>query len=118
MKHSTGELLASGRRYIVKALPKNTTTRGGLILPDTVKDRIQVTMSVIELGTHVPTPGDPATNYVAAVGDKVIISPHAGATLTIEDEEYKVIGELDIVAVIKPLNNETLVNRSNKAVLV
>jgi len=119
MKHSNGNLLATGRRYIAKKLARVERTTGGIIIPETAhKDRVQIQVEIVELGTWVPDPKDPTTNYNAAVGDKVIISPHAGAKLLIEDEEYHVIGEMDIVAVIKPLKTEPLVNRSNKAVLV
>lgn len=118
MKHSNGNLLATGRRYIARKLARVERSTGGIIIPETAhKDRVQIQVEIVELGTHVPTPGDPATNYTCAVGDRVIISPHAGAKLLIDDEEYSVIGEMDIVAVIKPLQKEVNVNRTNKAVL-
>lgn len=99
MKYDGGELLAHGNHYLVKPCPKAEKTAGGLFLPENTVDRVQRQGFVMEVGT-----GDGP--FHAAVGDRVIFNPHAGATLLIENaegrkEEWKVLGLGDIVAVIR-----------------
>ena len=104
MKFEDAEIFATGRRYLVSPCPRNDKTQGGLYLPENRQERMQIQGIVRELGTHVPAGKEDA--YHCAVNDRVIFSPHSGASIQIGEETWKVLGELDIVAVIRPVEKK------------
>lgn len=98
MKTSEGEIFATGKRYLVSPVARAERTPGGLFLPDNVHERVQVQGIVRELGTFVETDND---KYTCRVGDRVIHSAHAGVSVIIEGENWRVLSENDLVAVIR-----------------
>ncbi len=93
MKFEDGEIFATGKRYLVQPTPTKDKV-GSIFIPETAHQRVQVSGIIRELGT------DPGP-YTCNVGDRVIHAAHAGASITIENETWKVLGEGDIVAVLR-----------------
>lgn len=86
-----------GDRVIVKPIEKEEVSRGGIILPDTAKEKPQEG-EVIAVG-----PGklrDDGTRIVmnVKVGDRVIYAQYAGTELKLDDEKLLIMPESDIIA--------------------
>jgi chaperonin GroES len=86
-------------RIVVQAADRETMTPSGIVLPDTSKEKPQEG-SVVAVG-----PGKLLENgeYVAPevnVGDRVIYSKYSGTEFKIDGNEYLVLSERDVLAVI------------------
>ena len=89
-----------GDRILVQRVEAETKTKGGIVLPDTAKEKPKEG-KVIAIG-----PGrvlDSGENAPVAVkeGDKVIFSSYAGTEVKIDGEEYLIIKEDDVLAVME-----------------
>ncbi|MDR2779647.1 MAG: co-chaperone GroES [Synergistaceae bacterium] len=89
-----------GDRIVVKAAPHEEMTKGGLVLPDTVKEKpIEGIVEAVgagklnDDGKRVPMDLKP--------GDKVIYSKYSGTEVKLDGEEFLVISERDVLAVIE-----------------
>jgi chaperonin GroES len=85
-------------RVVVKPIQAEEKTKGGIVLPDTAKDKPQEgeiiavgTGRVLDNGTKLP--------LEVKVGDKVVYSKYSGSEIKIDGEEYLIIRESDILAV-------------------
>ena len=90
-----------GSRVVIKALEREEMTKSGIVLPDTVKDKPQEG-KVLAVG-----PGDrhPDTGERIKVdlkeGDRVLFQKYSGTEFKLDDEEYIVLSEKDILALIE-----------------
>jgi chaperonin GroES len=85
-------------RVVVKALSGEEKTRGGIVLPDTAKEKPQEG-EVIAVGPgRVLENGGRLTPEVK-VGDRVVFAKYGGAEVKIDGEEYLILRESDILAV-------------------
>ena len=82
-----------GARVLVKITPEETTTKSGLVLPDTAKEKPQ--------RGEVVAIGDDEEMINVAVGDMVLFPKYTGTEFKIEDEDYLVIESGDLLAIIK-----------------
>ena len=82
-----------GARVLVKLTPEETTTKSGLVLPDTAKEKPQ--------RGEVVAVGDDEEMINVAVGDKVLFPKYTGTEFKIEDEDYLVIESGDLLAIVK-----------------
>lgn len=86
-------------RVVVRRAEAESTTAGGIVLPDSARDKPQ-RGEVIAVGDgHVKKDGT-KTPLTVKAGDKVIFSSYAGDDITIDDEEYLLLRESDILATI------------------
>ena len=86
-------------RVIVKYFETEDKTASGIVLPDSSKEKTQQA-EVIAVGPGGVVDGKEVKMEVA-VGDKVIYSKYAGTEVKLENEEYIVVKQGDILAVIK-----------------
>ncbi len=87
-----------GDRIVVKVLEAEEKTAGGIILPDTAKDKPQEG-EVIAVGSgRVLENGNRVTPEVK-VGDRVIFSKYGGTEVKVGDDEYLIIREQDLLAI-------------------
>jgi chaperonin GroES len=86
-----------GDRIVVKPIPKEDVTKGGIFLPDTAKEKPQEG-EVIAVGPGKL--GDDGNRLPMEVkkGDRVIYAKYAGMELKEDDEEYIILRESDILA--------------------
>ncbi len=87
-------------RVIVKPSEPEEVTKGGIILPDTAKERPQQG-EVIAVGTGKQTEDGKTIPLQVKVGDKVIYGKYSGTEVTIDGEEYLIMRESDIFAIIQ-----------------
>ena len=85
-------------RVVVKALEETEQMRGGLYIPDTAKEKPQQG-EVIAVG-----PGryekDKRVPMDVKVGDKVLYGKYSGTEVTIDGEQYLILRESDVLAVV------------------
>lgn len=82
-------------RVVVKPAPADTKTKGGLIIPDTAKEKPQ-RGQVVAIGS-----GKDGNMMTVAIGDIVLYGKYAGQELTYDGEEYLIMREDDILVVLE-----------------
>ena len=93
------KLVPLGDRVVLKQLEAEETTKSGIVLPGQAQEKPQQA-EVIAVGSGGVVDGKEVKMEVA-VGDKVIYSKYAGTEVKLENEEYIVVKQGDILAVIK-----------------
>jgi chaperonin GroES len=85
-------------RVIIKALPMEEKTKSGIIMPDTAKEKPQEG-EIVAVG---PGKMEKGVRIVLDVkpGDRVIYSKYAGTEVKYDGEEYLILKETDILAII------------------
>ena len=87
-------------RVVVKVLEAKEVTRGGIVLPDTAKEKPQEA-EVIAVGKgKVSNEGKVITPEVKA-GDKILFGKYSGTEITVDGQEYLILKEEDILAIVK-----------------
>jgi chaperonin GroES len=88
-----------GDRVIVKPKPKQEATPSGIVLPDTVSDRPQEG-TVVAVGPGRMLDSGKRVQMEVATGDEVLFAKYAGTEVKLEDDEYLVMREADLLAVV------------------
>jgi len=86
-------------RVLVKRLEPEETTKGGIIIPDTAKEKPQEA-EVIAVGKGRVDEDGKVIPLDVKKGDKILIGKFSGTEVTIEDEEYVILKEEEILAKI------------------
>ena len=81
-------------RVVLKYEETEEKTQSGIILPDSAKEKPQVAV-VVAVG-----PGKDEEMQVKE-GDKVIFSEYSGTEVKLDDEEYIIVSQNDIIAIVK-----------------
>ena len=86
-------------RVVVKLVEAEETTKSGIILTGAAKEKPQVA-EVVAVGPGIPE-GDNKVVMEVKVGDKVITSKYSGTDVKMDGEEYTIVKQSDILAVVK-----------------
>ncbi len=86
-------------RVLVKRIEEKETVRGGIIIPDTAKEKPQEG-EVIAVGAGKMTDKGNRIPLDVAAGDRVLFGKYSGSEIKIEDEEYLILREEEILAKI------------------
>ncbi len=92
-------LVPLGDRVVLKQLVAEETTKSGIVLPGQNKEKPQQA-EVIAVGPGGMVDGKEVAMQVK-VGDQVIFSKYSGTEVKLEDEEYIIVRQSDILAIIK-----------------
>ena len=84
-------------RVVVKMVEAEETTKSGIILTASAKEKPQIT-EIIAVGPGGVVDGKEVKMYVN-VGDKVITSKYSGTEVKIDGEEYTIVRQNDILAI-------------------
>lgn len=84
-----------GDRLLIKPIKEEEKTEGGIVLPDSAKEK-PMKAEVIAIGD-----GDDVKDMDIKVGDRVIYSKYSGTEIKIDEEEYIIIDAEDILAKIE-----------------
>ena len=87
-----------GDRLVVKPIEKEEVTKGGIVLPDTVKEKPQEGEVVAVGPGRLSDDGKQRIAMDVKVGDIVIYAKYGGTELKVEDEELVILRESDILA--------------------
>ncbi len=93
------KLVPLGDRVVLKQLVAEATTKSGIVLPGQEKEKPQQA-EVIAVGPGGMVDGKEVKMEVN-VGDNVIYSKYSGTEVKLDDEEYVIVRQNDILAVIK-----------------
>ena len=86
-------------RVLVKPVEQEEVKKGGIIIPDTAKEKPQQG-EVIEVGPGRTEDGKIVPMEVKK-GDKILYGKYSGTEVTVNDEEFVIMRESDILAIIK-----------------
>ncbi|RLA98558.1 MAG: co-chaperone GroES [Deltaproteobacteria bacterium] len=87
-------------RILVKRIEEEEKTKGGIIIPDTAKEKPQMG-EIISIGKGKKTDDGKVISLDVKEGDRVLFSKYAGTEVKIEGEEYLIMREDDILGVIE-----------------
>ena len=79
-----------GDRVLVKQVDEDEQVKGGIIIPDSAKEKPQGKKD--DAGNDVP--------FQVKKGDKVLISKYGGTDVKVDDVEYKILREEDILGIV------------------
>ena len=88
-----------GDRVLVKQVDEDEQVKGGIIIPDSAKEKPQEA-EVVALGTGKKDDDGNVIAFQVKKGDKVLISIYGGTEVKLDDVEYQVVREDDILGVI------------------
>jgi chaperonin GroES len=86
-------------RILVKRLEEQETKRGGIIIPDTAKEKPQEAKVVAVGNGKVGEDGKRIPLDVKA-GDRILFGKYSGSEVKIEDDEYLILREEDVLAIL------------------
>ena len=89
-----------GDRVILKVVEKEEVTKGGILLPDTASKEKPQEGKVIEVGSGKVLDNGQKVALEVQKGDIVIFSKYAGSEVKVDGEEYLILSERDILAII------------------
>jgi chaperonin GroES len=89
-----------GERVVVKPLPSEEVTKSGIVLPDTAKEKPQEG-EVVAVGSGRLLDNGSKVAIDLKVGDKVLFSKYAGNEVKINEVEYLILREADVLGVIE-----------------
>lgn len=89
-----------GYRVLTQRLEQEETLKGGIIVPDSAKQK-QETAKVIAIGQSKKTEDGKEIPIPVKVGDHILMDKYSGQEVTIDDEEYIIVKADDIIAIIE-----------------
>ena len=88
-----------GDRVLVKRLEEEQQTKGGIIVPDTAKEKPQQG-KIVEVGPGRMTEDGKRIPPDVKKGNKVLFGKYSGTEISVGDEEYLILREEDILAIV------------------
>ncbi len=93
------KLVPLGDRVVLKQLVAEETTKSGIVLPGQAKEKPQQA-EIVAVGPGGVIDGKEVTMHVS-VGQKVIFSKYAGSEVKLDDEEFIIVKQNDILAIVE-----------------
>lgn len=89
-----------GDRVVIEVLEAREKTKGGIVLPDTAKEKPQEG-KVVAVGKGKTADDGRVIPLEVKAGDKILYGKYSGTEVTIDDTEYLIMKEEDILAIVK-----------------
>ena len=89
-----------GDRILVEPLEEKETKKGGIIIPDTAKEKPQEGI-VVALGTGKTDDNGKKVPFEVKKGDRILCSKYGGTEIKLDGKEYKILSSDDILAVLE-----------------
>jgi len=89
-----------GDRVLIKPLEAQEKTKGGIVLPDSAKERPQEG-KVIAVGKGTVSEDGKVTPLEVKVGDKVLYGKYSGTEISVDGDEHLIVKSEDILAIVK-----------------
>jgi chaperonin GroES len=87
-------------RLLVKRVEEETETKGGILIPDTAKEKPQQGKVIAAGGGRVMEDGQ-VRALIVATGDRVLFNKFAGSEFQFEGEQHLIIREDDVLAILR-----------------
>lgn len=100
MANANGSLTPLGDRVVVKPQQRDEVTKSGIVLPDTAKEKPQ-RGEVIAVGKGRLTDTGDRLPMDVQKGDNVLFAKYAGTEFKMDDDEYLILSEKDILAIVQ-----------------
>jgi len=88
-----------GDRILVEAVEEKEVKKGGIIIPDTAKEKPMESV-VRALGTGKLDDSGKRLPFEVKVGDRILVSKYGGTEIKLDGREYKILSSDDVLAVI------------------
>ena len=88
-----------GDRVLVQSVDDDEQVKGGIIIPDSAKEKPQQA-TIIALGTGKKDDDGNAVDFLVKVGDVVLVSKYGGTEVKFDDEVYQLLREDDILGIL------------------
>ncbi len=89
-----------GERVVIKVLESEEKTKSGIVLPDTAKEKPQMG-KVLAVGAGKVLDNGQRVALDVKEGDRVLFAKYAGTEVKLDGEEYMVLKESDILAIVQ-----------------
>ena len=86
-------------RLIIQTMKEDEITKGGIIIPDTAKEKPMESV-VVALGTGKTDDNGKKVPFEVKKGDRVLVSKYGGTEIKLDGKEYKILSSDDVLAVI------------------
>lgn len=87
-------------RVVIRRLEAETTTKGGIVIPDKSADK-STQGEVLAVGSGTVTDNGELRPLTVKVGDRVLFGQYAGSEVKLDGETYLIVRESDILAIIE-----------------
>ena len=89
-----------GDRLLVEPAEEKETKKGGIIIPDSAKEKPQEAI-IVALGTGKTDDNGKKVAFEVKKGDRVLVSKYGGTEIKIDGKEYKIFGSDDLIAILE-----------------
>lgn len=89
-----------GDRVVLKILPNEETTKSGIVIPDTAKEKPQEG-EIVAVGTGRVLENGQKVDLEVKVGDRVFYSKYAGNEIKLDGEDLLILNERDILGIVE-----------------
>jgi len=89
-----------GDRIVVEVLEAKEKTKGGIVLPDSAKEKPQEA-KVVAIGKGRVSEEGKVVPPQVKVGEKILFGKYSGTEITVDDKEYLILKEEDVLAIVK-----------------
>ena len=93
------KIVPLGANVVVKRLPTDEVTDGGIVLPDTAKQKPRQGR-VLSIGDGRMLANGARCRHQVSEGDRVLFDAYAGAEVVVNGEEFLIMGEDEILAIV------------------
>ena len=98
-KTKTATITPLGDRVLIKRHDAEETTKGGIILPESAKEKPRGG-SVIAVGSGQLLDSGKRADFTVKPHDRVLFSSYAGSEIKVDGEDYIILGEDEVLAVV------------------
>jgi chaperonin GroES len=88
-----------GNRVLVEPIEQDEVTAGGIVIPDTAKEKPQQGM-ILAVGPGARDEGGKRIAMDVAKGDKVLFAKYSGTEIKVDGKKYLILREDDILAIV------------------
>jgi chaperonin GroES len=88
-------------RILVRRIEEGDVRRGGLVIPDSAKEKPQEG-KVLAVGRGTVTEGGRKIPLDVKAGDRVLFGKYAGSEVTVDGEDYLIMKEDDVLGILSP----------------
>lgn len=99
-KNAASRIKPLADRVVVKALEESEQMRGGLYIPDTAKEKPSQG-EVVAVGPGKFSDDGTRVEMEVKAGDKVLYGKYSGTDITLDGEEFLILRESDVLAIVK-----------------
>jgi chaperonin GroES len=94
------KLTPIGDRILVEAVEEKETKKGGIIIPDTAKEKPMESL-VVALGTGKMDDKGKKVPFEVKTGDRVLVAKYGGTEIKLNGKEYRILNSEEVLAVIE-----------------